>query len=224
MYESKLDHLAVAAADLASGREYIEDLLGVRTEPGGKHDNMGTHNRLLRLGEDQYLEIVAVDPDAPPPAEPRWFALDDPAMQARLRRSPALVTWVARTTDLDQAARRAPYRDAEVREASRGDLRWRITFVKEGRLLYEGALPLLIEWRSERTPPRRLPDSGCVLRRFVIQSPRARQLRQVLQDINLANVEVSQSVQTGLAATLSTPGRGEVVLSSVAAPQSEEGP
>jgi hypothetical protein len=61
-----------------------------------------------------------------------------------------------------------------------------------------------------------LPDSGCALRRFVIQSPQARRVRQALQDINLRSVEVNQSLETGLAATLSTPARGEVVLSSVA--------
>lgn len=222
MYQCKLDHLAVAAADLDIGQEYIEDLLGVRMEGGGKHDIMGTHNRLLRLGEDQYLEVIAVDPDAPRPGRPRWFELDDPAMRARLQRSPALITWVARTTAIDEAARRSPYSDAEIREASRGDLRWRMTFIENGRLLYEGALPLLIEWQSESTPPRLLPDAGCVLRRFVIQSPHARQIRQTLADINLENVEVNQSVQTGLAATLSTPARGEVILSSVAVPNPED--
>jgi hypothetical protein len=222
MYECRLDHLAVATADLNTGTAYIEDLLGVKMEGGGQHDIMGTHNRLLRLGEDQYLEVIAIDPDVPRPGQPRWFELDDPVMQARIERTPALVTWVARTTDVDEAARRSPYDAAEIREASRGDLCWRMTFIEGGRLLYEGALPLLIEWQSESTPPSRLRDSGCVLRRFAIQSPHARQIRQILQDINLKNVEVNQSAQTALAATLSTPDRGEVVLSSVAAPRSED--
>lgn len=216
MVESKLDHLAVAAADLKSGSEYVEDLLGVKTVPGGKHDMMGTHNRLLRLGDDQYLEVIAIDPDGATPARPRWFSFDDPVMQARIKQTPTLVTWVARTTDIDQAAGHPPYDGMEVREASRGDLRWRMTFERGGNLLYEGALPLLIQWQSESTAAQMLPDSGCMLRRFVIQSPQARRVRQALQDINLRSVEINQSLQTGLAATLSTPARGEVVLSSVA--------
>lgn len=216
MVESKLDHLAVAAADLNTGSEYIEDLLGVRTVPGGKHDMMGTHNRLLRLGEDQYLEVIAIDPDGATPTRRRWFSLDDPVMQARIKQTPTLVTWVAGTTDIDQAAGHPPYDGMEVREASRGDLRWRMTFERDGNLLCEGALPLLIQWQSESTAPRMLPDSGCLLRRFVIQTPQAQRVRQALQDINLRGVEVNQSLQTGLAATLSTPARGEVVLSTVA--------
>ncbi|HSH43331.1 MAG TPA: VOC family protein, partial [Arenicellales bacterium] len=85
MSDCKLDHLVVAAADLAAGREYIEDLLGVRTEAGGRHDAIGTHNQLLRLGDDQYLEIIAVDPDAPAPGKPRWFGLDDPALRESIQ-------------------------------------------------------------------------------------------------------------------------------------------
>jgi len=216
MVESKLDHLAVAAADLNTGSEYIEDLLGVKTVPGGKHEMMGTHNRLLRLGEDQYLGVIAIDPEGATPARPRWFSLDDPVMQARIKRTPTLVTWIARTTDIDKAAGHPPYDGMEVKDASRGDLRWRMTFENNGALLYEGALPLLIQWQSESTAPRMLPDSGCVLRRFVIHSPQARQVRQTLEDINLRSVEVNQSLQSGLVATLSTPARGDVVLSSVA--------
>ena len=33
-------------------------------ESGGRHPHMGTHNRLLSLGPDLYLEVIAVDPDA----------------------------------------------------------------------------------------------------------------------------------------------------------------
>lgn len=35
-----------------------------------------------------------MDPDAPAPARPRWFALDSPALQARLAWGPALVQWL----------------------------------------------------------------------------------------------------------------------------------
>jgi len=216
MVQCKLDHLVVAAADLDSGREYIEQLLGVRTEAGGRHDAIGTHNRLLRLGNDQYLEIIAIDPDAPPPQRPRFFALDDPVMQAAIRVSPRLVTWVARVSDIDAAAARPPYDAMEIRDMARGDLRWRLTFTEDGSLPYQGALPLLIQWTGGSTPSERLPDSGCALNRFVVQTPRVKEAQQVLQDLDLTSIGLDHSVQPGLAATVSTPARGEVILSSVA--------
>lgn len=217
MTRTKLDHLVVAATDLESGRRYIEDLLGVETTPGGRHEAIGTHNRLLKLGADRYLEIIAVDPDGARSENPRWFALDDPAMQARLEASPGLITWVARTDDIDSAAALAPYTDTTVGDMERGDLRWRMTFSRGGNLLQEGVLPLLIQWQTEAMPPARLPDAGCSLKRFVVQSPQAPEVERSLKDLGIGEVEVELATRTALSATISTPDRGEVVLRGASA-------
>src|ERR1700687_4364463 len=81
---AKLDHLVVAAASLEQGEDHLESLLGVRPRRGGKHVAMGTHNRVLRLGDGIYLELIAVDPDGIKPDRPRWFDLDRPSMPASL--------------------------------------------------------------------------------------------------------------------------------------------
>ncbi|WP_439000279.1 VOC family protein [Pseudomonas benzopyrenica] len=67
MRASSLDHLVVVAPTLAAGALYIAQRLGLEMQPGGQHPRMGTHNLLLRLG-DAYLEVIAPDPDAVPPA------------------------------------------------------------------------------------------------------------------------------------------------------------
>ena len=48
----ELDHLVVAARTLEEGAAWVEAKLGVPMAGGGKHDLMGTHNRLLRLDVD----------------------------------------------------------------------------------------------------------------------------------------------------------------------------
>ncbi|MFM7460122.1 MAG: VOC family protein, partial [Burkholderiales bacterium] len=63
---SSLDHLVVGCADLARGAAWLERFLGVTLGPVGQHALMGTHNRLLSLGPDCYLELIAIDPAAPP--------------------------------------------------------------------------------------------------------------------------------------------------------------
>src|SRR5690606_32822306 len=85
---SYIDHLVVTAPSLAEGARFVREALGVEPEPGGKHPRMGTHNLLLRLGNDVYLEVIAIDPGAPAPGHPRWFGLDDAPT------SPLLATWV----------------------------------------------------------------------------------------------------------------------------------
>ena len=83
-----LDHLVLAAITLADGIEFVADTTGVVPQPGGKHVAMGTHNALLRLGPRVYLEIIAIDPDGLTPARPRWFDLDNIALQAELTERP----------------------------------------------------------------------------------------------------------------------------------------
>ena len=74
----RLDHLAIACRDLWAGCDWAQAALGVPFGPGGRHARFGTHNRLLGLGPDLYLEVIAPDPDAAPFEGPRWFGLDTP--------------------------------------------------------------------------------------------------------------------------------------------------
>ena len=105
-----LDHLAVVAPSLAAGVAHVRESLGLAMGPGGRHPEMGTHNRLLRLGDDVFLEVIAVDPEAAPPPHRRWFGLDDAeAVRADWAAGRRLRSFVARTDRLDAAlARSAP--------------------------------------------------------------------------------------------------------------------
>jgi hypothetical protein len=170
---SAVDHLVVAAATLEQGAAWCEATLGVAPAPGGKHVGMGTHNRLLAIASPaypkSYLEIIAIDPDAEPPARPRWFGLDDAVLQAALHVQPRLLHVVARTARIDptMAALAAQGVDAgrpvaAQRASPAGLLRWRIAGRSDGTLLFGGALPTLIEW-GDMHPSDSLPPSPVAL-------------------------------------------------------------
>ncbi len=168
-----LDHLVVACRTLDAGRAWCEATFGTAPAPGGRHARMGTHNLLLAVSSARftraYIELIAIDPDAPAPPQPRWFDLDQPAVQAQIASGPRLVHWVARTTDIVAAAAAlrsagfdpGPVVDAE-RMTPRGLLRWRIALAGGGRRHADGAVPLLIEW-GDVHPSDALPESGVEL-------------------------------------------------------------
>jgi hypothetical protein len=223
MRHAQVDHLVVLAATLDEGARWCEAVLGITPGPGGQHALMGTHNRLFSMaGPDYplaYFEIIAIDPQAPPPARRRWFDMDDAALQARVRRNgPQLVHWVARVDDASAAATalRAQGIDrGEVLTASRptpqGLLQWQITVRPDGQRLFDGLLPTLIQWGAVH-PATAMPASGVTLESLTLQHPQADALATALRVIGLAAPTVAAGA-VRLSARLLTP-RGPVEISS----------
>ncbi len=165
----EIDHIVMIAETLENGDAAVRAALGVGTEPGGRHPAMGTRNRLLSLGP-AYLEVIAVDPEAPAPARPRWFGLDDHSGGARLAH------WVARPADMTRALAEAPLGMGELTEMSRGGLDWQITIPPSGTPPFDGIVPALISWRGAGAAER-LADRGLTLQRLCLSHPRMGDIR-----------------------------------------------
>lgn len=208
-FAAAIDHLVVAAANLDAGAAWLEERLGVPLAPGGKHAAMGTHNRLLRLGPQLYLELIAIDPAAAKPGRARWFGLDDPALRARIAERPRLIHWVARCDDITAASTACPESPGDVLDLSRGDFRWRITVPADGHLPGDGLLPSLIQWQSPAHPAERMPDHGCALMKLEGFHPEPTRIRAALAALGLEEVlalfPAEPGETPGLIAYLKTP-------------------
>ncbi|AZI41731.1 VOC family protein [Deinococcus psychrotolerans] len=199
-----IDHLVIAARNLPEGVTWLEDRLGVSLSPGGEHPTFGTHNRLLSLGA-AYLEVIAVNPDAPAPTRPRWFGLDTPAMRKRLEAGPALVHWVASTVAAPLPAQ------GQTLALERGRFVWTLTVPADGSLPLGGVLPSLINWQTD-TPAKTLPDVGVRLQSLTLLMPQPEELRSALTRLELLElVEIETAPAVTLRAVLDTT-RGEVIL------------
>ncbi|MDF1669832.1 MAG: VOC family protein [Roseovarius sp.] len=200
----ELDHIAIAAATLAQGKAMVEAALGVRLQPGGQHAHFGTHNMLLGLEDGLYLEVIAIDPDAPALEYPRWFDLD------RFHGSPKLTNWICRTDDLAGAVRALPGAGRPV-ALTRGDLRWQMAVPETGILPYDNAFPALIEWQSSPHPATRLDATGCRLHRLVISHPEAEAMQANLSGM-LSDARVRYDTgPTGFRAEFDTPNGRRVL-------------
>ncbi len=174
MNTMEIDHLVIVADNLAQGAAWCGDVLGAVPQPGGQHAFMGTHNRLLALSSSSfprsYLEIIAIDPQAPAPAWPRWFGMDTQALRAATQREPQLVHAVLRCTDLSTAlsglrasgqnpgAATAAYRDTPS-----GRLHWQIAVGDASGQERAGGCPPLIQW-GQVHPTDNLPPCALQLR------------------------------------------------------------
>src|SRR3546814_3543188 len=119
---------------------------------------MGTHNMVLRLGDDVYLEVIAINPKALPLDRPRWFELDGSPS-----RSPRLATWVARANNIYDACAASPLSLGNIEAMTRGELQWKISIPADGRLAMQGIAPALIQWETDTHPAGGMPDAGCSL-------------------------------------------------------------
>lgn len=175
----ELDHLAVAARTLEEGWAYVEGALGITLQPGGQHERYGTHNLLAGLDDGLYLEVIAIDPKAPDPADPRWFRLDE------FDGAPCLHNWICRTPDIGIDLPLMPDGAGLPVDLKRGDLRWQMAVPADGRLPYDDTCPALIEWQG-RHPASSLTPTGARLRQLVVKHPQARdlavQMAPLLQD------------------------------------------
>jgi len=117
---------------------------------------MATHNALLRLGDTKNLEVIAPNPAALRPDEPRWFELD----RMNSDDLPRLATWVARSADIQATTAACNGEFGDIELMRRGSLNWLITIPPEGGLITGGVVPMLIEWHVEKHPARRLEDKG----------------------------------------------------------------
>ena len=201
-----IDHLVYAAPDLSAAVADIEERFGVRAQAGGKHIGLGTHNALLALGAQTYLEIIAPDPGQPEPPVPRPFGAGS------VRRA-GLVSWALACDDIDAAAAGArghgydpgPVADGQRTGPTGTVLRWRLTL----NAMPGGLIPFLISWGDTEHPARSAPH-GLTLEAFHVEHPDPASLAPPLTALG-ADVEIRPAAAAALVARLSGPNGSKVL-------------
>ncbi len=164
-----LDHLIISTTDLDAGAREISGKLGVPLEDGGKHTSFATHSRLLSLGPDDYLEVMAVDPNGRPPKRPRWFGLD------HFEGATRLTNWVVRAKNLSNLMSMGAAGPGTPVATSRDGMRWTMMVPDDGLLPLNGIAPALMEWRGDKHPCQILPDHGVRLTALHLSHPEVNQ-------------------------------------------------
>lgn len=199
---AEIDHIIVGAHELEAGVRHVEQVLGTRPAPGGRHPELGTRNALLSLGEEVYLEVLAPDPVGRPPESPLPFGIGELEV-------PRLVAWSARAPDLPSLVERARARGLDLGEVKAGSrnrpdgttVTWTVTDVS--RRLAGGAIPFFIDWGDSAHPAGTAPPGG-VLEQLLVLHPEPELVGQALAALGL-DVRVEEAERAGLVAEIRTP-------------------
>lgn len=194
-----VDHLVFATPDLERGMQEVERLTGVTPTVGGQHPGRGTRNVLIALGTDAYLEVVAPDPDQPPPAAGRWLGVDSVAASR-------LTAWAAHGRDLHHLRNRAVRRGVPLGEVRSGARRradgvmlsWRLTDPEPA--VAEGVIPFFIDW-GPSPHPSRAAAHGATLADLRIEHPDVERVQRMLRALDL-DVAVTRAAHAALVAVI----------------------
>jgi hypothetical protein len=213
----RFDHIAIGCPTLEAGRAYVKAATGLDVPIGGQHPNMGTHNRVMATGPDTFFEIIAIDPEAPAPPRPRWFGLDEGAVQTRLAQSCRPHAWVLHSDDLARdldIARGLGIDLGQPTRQTRGTLHWLFAVRDDGAIPLDGGAPMLMQWPGTGThPAAAMADLGARITGIGLTSPQADRIDALMTALGLdvPRLALDHGPETRLAVTLAIGGR-EVVL------------
>jgi hypothetical protein len=208
---NSIDHFTLGASDLASGTDALKQTMGVEIPQGGKHPLMSTHNGIMATGDSQFMELIAIDPDAPQPDRIRWFSLDEARTIDRLAIRPRALCWVVNTDDLDKTVANSPVDLGEIVNMSRGDRTWRLTIPKDGSLPEQGLIPAFIEWSPGPHPSTVQQDLGIRLNEITLTHPDPAKLQAIFEALEIDHLATITEGETALSFDVNTPN-GRVVL------------
>ena len=200
-----VDHIILAINNLEKGMAQFKAATGIEPVFGGVHPDGFTHNALVALNGETYIEIMAPRPDAKDVPEDfaKLETLTPAGWAVRTRTKEKLKTSGFAVTENHPGSRAKP--DGSV-------LKW-ITFRVDGHVEF----PFFIQWGDSTLHPSASSPGGCRLKSLAVTNPDTQSLSQLNDLLNLG-LEVAEGNGSSMVLTLNTP-KGVVVFSEVVQPK-----
>ncbi|MEM0994372.1 MAG: VOC family protein [Bacteroidota bacterium] len=192
----KIDHIVYAVPNFAAALIDLETRLGVRPQFGGYHQLKGTKNALLHLGDQCYLEILAVDEDNLEIEAPRWMGVD-------LIESPKITRWSLKSLDSSEESALLKAYHPEMGQIVTGKRATATGDVLTWEMLLPLAspevelLPFFTDWQDSSTHPTDNLEEQCQLLNIQFMHPEPAPIQVVFNRLGL-----SYSIQTAKVAQI----------------------
>ena len=180
----KIDHLVYGVHHLEKAITDFEELLGVVPVFGGYHGTEGTKNALINLGDECYLELLAIDQNNTAITAPRWMGIDELT-------SPKLIRWALKSNQLQKDSLYLESINKQMSTVKGGKrttsdghlLEWELTTplaTPEIELA-----PFLIDWKNTGNHPSHGLQEGCSIEGLLMGHPQPNTYSQLFESLEI---------------------------------------
>lgn len=203
-----IDHIVYAVANLELSIEKFKKATGLEVYAGGEHPDWGTHNAIVRIGEQTYLEFLAKKKTGQPVHNQTWMGLD-------FLDGDKITRWALASKDVEQDVKYLQKYKQELATIVIGSraidehkmLNWLMTTVLPSPEVEPA--PFLIDWKKSEHPTSAIPQN-CSIKSFIIEHAESEVLKKLLEKLQCP-IEIYPSHTTQLKLVLDTP-KGEIVI------------
>ena len=205
----QIDHIVYCVHDLEAAVVQFSEVYGVHPVMGGRHLNRGTHNAIVNLGNECYLEILAVDDNNTAVTRDRWMGID-------YLKEPKMTRWSLRSDNLKQDLLAIEKLNPDLCNLSVGQrmtpagsmLKWNMSIPLSSPEVE--LLPFLLDWTDSDNHPTQDLAQECELIGMELFHPSPEKLLPCYKELGIS-MDVLPSVSTRIKATLKGP-KGVFVL------------
>jgi len=187
-----MDHIVYCVHDLDQAIEDFEVLLGVAPVFGGYHTTQGTKNALINLGNQSYLELLAIDRDNKSVNSDRWMGID------RLT-EPQVTRWSLKSENLESDSQIVKQYNPMMgrieggsRKTTNGDiLKWGIAMPLANPEIE--VVPFMTDWSQSGVHPTDNLDDNCRVMDISFSHPIPQQIEDVFKQLSIdKNVSLAE--------------------------------
>ena len=207
MTNRKIDHLVYCVPDLDEAVTRFNDLLGVTPSIGGRHLLKGTKNALINLGNQCYLELLAIDHLNKNITSNRWMGID-------YIKEPKITRWAIQSEDLIADQKILKKYNSEMGSIEEGQritkdnktLKWKMT-IPLNKPAVE-LIPFLLSWKNSSHHPTDKLEAKCSLKSISFYGNQS--LNECFKDLSIAH-KIIPMEHSKITATISGP-KGEMSI------------
>lgn len=199
----KIDHIVYAVTDLEAAMDEFEKLSGLRPVFGGYHTTKGTKNALVNLGNECYLEILAIDQANTAIAPPRWMGID-------LVKTSQITRWSLKSNQLRKDSEILQKYHPEMgiiqagqRKTNTGDtLTWKMILPLATPAVE--LVPFMTDWQHSAVHPTQNLPQECALIGLSFTHPNSAEIQKIFDELGV-NMNIEKGEKMMIKAKIKSP-------------------